>query len=213
MDWFQFKFSKTGRFNESGKKYLAKVTILFPEAGKTIGHVLFINGRHLSLLALLAASTFIIAACLAEKPEKNMNVNPAVTQISSEPKTMDSAKPRADESLAGTAWRLVRIMSMDDSVYVPDDRSLYTLELNSDGSMRVLADCNRGNGSWKLESAGQLRFGKIAATRAMCPPGSLHDLYMAQFPWVRSYVIKEGRLFLATMADGSIIELEPIPPK
>jgi hypothetical protein len=41
----------------------------------------------------------------------------------------------------------------------------------------------------------------------------LHDRYLAQFPWVRSYVMKDGRLFLATMADGSIVEFEPVPGK
>jgi len=79
--------------------------------------------------------------------------------------------------------------------------------------MRVRADCNLGTGSWTSESAGQLQFGEIAATQALCPPGSLHDRYMAQFPWVRSYVTKDGGLFLATMADGSIIEFEPMPGK
>ena len=33
---------------------------------------------------------------------------------------------------------------------------------------------------------------------------------MAQFPWVRSYVMRDGHLYLATMADGSIIEFEPV---
>ncbi|MBL8201623.1 MAG: hypothetical protein JNK40_11665 [Chromatiales bacterium] len=36
--------------------------------------------------------------------------------------------------------------------------------------------------------------------------------YLAQFEWVRSYVMKDGHLFLATMADGAIIEFEPLPP-
>jgi para-nitrobenzyl esterase len=115
--------------------------------------------------------------------------------------------------LAGTAWQLVEIVSMDDHVYAPEDRSLYTLVLNADGSMRVRADCNLGTGTWTAESAGQLQFGQIAATQALCAPDSLHDRYMAQFQWVRSYVMKDGRLFLATMADGSIIEFEPIHEK
>jgi hypothetical protein len=34
---------------------------------------------------------------------------------------------------------------------------------------------------------------------------------MGQFQWVRSYVLENGNLFLATMADGSIIEFEPLP--
>lgn len=114
--------------------------------------------------------------------------------------------------LEGTAWRLLNIASMDDSMEVPDDPNKYTLELGADGQAAMRADCNRGRGSWESKSASQISFGPIAATRAMCPPGSLSDSYLAQFQWVRSYVMKEGHLFLATMADGSIIEFEPLPP-
>jgi hypothetical protein len=101
-------------------------------------------------------------------------------------------------------------MSMDDTTYTPDDPSLYTLELGSDGTASIRADCNRGSGAWTSESDSQLQFGVIAATQAQCAPDSLHDQYMSQFQWVRSYVMKDGHLFLATMADGSIIELEPV---
>ncbi|MCB1788089.1 MAG: META domain-containing protein [Gammaproteobacteria bacterium] len=112
--------------------------------------------------------------------------------------------------LAGTAWQLVRIQSMDDSVYAADDRARYTLAFEPDGTARMKADCNRGQGSWHSEASGQLRFGPVAATRAMCPPGSLSEKYLAQFEWVRSYVRRDGHLFLATMADGAIIEFEPV---
>ncbi len=115
----------------------------------------------------------------------------------------------AASELAGTSWRLVQIMSMDDRVDVPDDRTQYTLELQADGTATMQADCNRGNGSWMSGSTSQLTFGRIALTRASCPPGSLSERYLAQFEWVRSYVMKDGHLFLATMADGSIIEFEP----
>ena len=98
---------------------------------------------------------------------------------------------------------------MDDKTYAPQDRSQYTLELGADGTARIRADCNRGTGTWTSAAPGKLQFGQIAPTQAVCPPGSLHDRYMAQFPWVRSYVMQDGKLFLATMADGSIIELEP----
>ena len=115
----------------------------------------------------------------------------------------------AASELAGTSWRLLQIMSMDDRADVPDDRAQYTLELRADGTATMQADCNRGNGSWVSESTSQLTFGRIASTRASCPPGSLSERYLAQFEWVRSYVMKDGHLFLATMADGSIIEFEP----
>jgi len=120
------------------------------------------------------------------------------------------AAETATDRLAGTSWRLVKIMSMDDTTHVPDDPAKYTLSFGADGTAQILADCNRGTGSWTSASASQLEFGVIAATQAMCLPGSLHDVYMAQFQWVRSYVVEGGHLFLSTMADGSIIEFEPV---
>lgn len=110
----------------------------------------------------------------------------------------------------GTAWQLVEIVSVDDRVVARGDRSLYTLEFKTGGSVKVRTDCNRGTGPWTSACRGQLRSGQIAATQALCPPGSLHARYMAQFPWVRSDIIKDGELFLATMTDGSIVELEPM---
>ena len=114
--------------------------------------------------------------------------------------------------LAGSAWRLLNISSMDDRVDLPDDPDKYTLEFGADGRASLRADCNRGTGTWEADSAGQLEFGPVAAPRAMCPPGSLSDRYLAQFQWVRSFTMKGGHLFLATLADGSIIEFEPMPP-
>jgi heat shock protein HslJ len=114
--------------------------------------------------------------------------------------------------LTGTSWRLLNIASMDDTVYLPDDPAKYTLTFGVDGAASMAADCNRGTVSWASESPGQLQFGPVAVTRAMCPPQSLSETYLAQFEWVRSYVMKDGHLFLATMADGSIVEFEPLPP-
>ncbi|MGW8194951.1 MAG: META domain-containing protein [Desulforhopalus sp.] len=124
----------------------------------------------------------------------------------------ETQKPGAMSVLPGKIWQLVEIVSMNDRVYAPDDPSLYTIEFMAHGTARVRADCNRGTGSWTSTAPGQLQFGKIAATLAVCPPGSLHDRFIAQFPWVRSYVVEDSHLFLATMADGSIIEFEPVEP-
>jgi len=37
----------------------------------------------------------------------------------------------------------------------------------------------------------------MALTRAQCPPGSLHDRLVKHCSFARSYVVKDGRLFLA----------------
>jgi heat shock protein HslJ len=112
-------------------------------------------------------------------------------------------------SLSGTSWQLVKFQSSDDKTLMPDDRTKYTVAFGSDGRVSVRIDCNRGNGSWKSGGPNQLQFGPLALTRAMCPPAPLNDRIPKDWEYVRSYTIKNGRLFLSLMADGGIYEFEP----
>ena len=117
----------------------------------------------------------------------------------------------ANAGLEGSSWRLVQI-SMSDGVTKPAiERSRYTIGFGENGVLNVRFDCNRGRGSWKSAGPNNLEFGPLALTRAMCPVGSLHDDLVRQWPYVRSYVVKDGRLFLSLMADGGTIEFEPAP--
>jgi heat shock protein HslJ len=124
----------------------------------------------------------------------------------SPPKTPGRAP--SDGGLAGTTWRLVEFRGGDESRLTPDDRNKYTIDFQPDGSLLLRIDCNRGRGTWKA-SGPQLELGPLAVTRMACPPGSLHDQIVGQWANVRSYVIKDGHLFLALMADGGIYEFEP----
>ena len=112
-------------------------------------------------------------------------------------------------SLAGTSWRLVRFQGGDDKVLAPDDKSKYTLSFGADGRLAARIDCNRGMGSWKSPQQGRLDLGPMALTRALCAPGSIDYEIAKRLPHVRSYVIRDGRLFLSMMADGGVFELEP----
>ncbi len=93
----------------------------------------------------------------------------------------------------------------------PGERAKYTFQFNADGVFATRIDCNRGRGSWTSSAPGRLEFGLMALTRAQCPPGSLHDQIVRQLPYVRSYLIRNGHLFLSLMADGGVYELEPTP--
>ena len=119
-----------------------------------------------------------------------------------------------DSTLADTRWQLVSIQSMDDSTATPDEPSQYTLAFNADQSVSIRSDCNSVTGTWRSESPSQLIFGSLASTLALCGPDSLDEVYRAQFDWVRSYVLRDGNLFLATLADGAIVEFSPLeaPP-
>lgn len=113
-------------------------------------------------------------------------------------------------SLGGTSWQLVKFQSSDETTLTPDDKSKYTITFGTDSRVAARIDCNRGMGSWKSSGPNQLEFGPLALSRAMCPPDSLHDRLVKDWSAVRSYVIKDGHLFLSLMADGGIYEYEPV---
>lgn len=113
--------------------------------------------------------------------------------------------------LAGTTWRLLRFEGGDGKVLKPDDPSKYTIAFNADRTLAARVDCNRGRGTWASPGPSQLTFGPMALTRAQCAPGSMHDHIVRQWGNIRSYVIRDGHLFLSLMADGGIYEFEPAP--
>ena len=112
--------------------------------------------------------------------------------------------------LPGTSWQLVKFQGGDGTILTPDDKSRYTISFGEGGRVSARIDCNRGSGTWKSSGPNQLQIGPIALTRAICPPGSLHDRIARDLNFVRSYTIKDGHLFLSLMADGGIYEFESL---
>ena len=162
--------------------------------------------RRVTVGALLCAVSLSTAEILsgsraaADETSGTLTTNPS-----------SSANP-----LAGTVWRLVEFQSMDDAIGTarPDDASLYTMRLNSDGTVTMRLNCNRARGTWSAEPAsdaasGRFEFGPLATTRALCPPPSMDESIAAQAGFIRSYLLKDGRLYLGLMADGGIYAWEP----
>lgn len=116
----------------------------------------------------------------------------------------------AEPGLKGTAWKLVKIEYGDEKVHRPEDPTKYTLTFVDEKSVTARIDCNQGSGTWKSTEPSLLEFGPLATTRVMCPPGSLFNLVVRDLPNVRSYVIKDGKLYLSLFADGGIYEFHPL---
>jgi hypothetical protein len=119
-------------------------------------------------------------------------------------------------TLADTRWRLVEFTSMDDAIgkLRPSDPALYTLDLHGDGTASMRLDCNRAHGPWLAVPAGdgvsgRFEFGPLAATQALCVSTSLHERLAKDLPFVRGFLLKEGRLHLSLMADGGVYTWEP----
>jgi len=120
--------------------------------------------------------------------------------------TAHKKQVRYNAAPTGVLWKLAKIQSKDDSTDLPRAPGLYTLEFHKDGSVAIRADCNRGRGNWASETADQLNITQLITTRAICIPPSLHDQFISDLNDTRSFTLNGGKLYLATMADGSILE-------
>lgn len=116
----------------------------------------------------------------------------------------------AGEALAGTSWELLSIQSMDDAIGTTNipDPALYTLTFGRDGRASFKLNCNRAQGSWSAEpgrgDSGQLSFGMLAATSALCPPPSEDERVARDMAYVRTYLLRDGKLHMSLYADGGI---------
>ncbi|MBM3163127.1 MAG: META domain-containing protein [Chlorobi bacterium] len=156
-------------------------------------------------VALLLLSGLSLSACA--KPGEGEASAP---QKAVAPKTLPS-------TLAGTEWRLVEFQSMEDAQGItrPQDPSLYTMRLVADGTVNMRLNCNRANGMWTADQAGSpssggFTLGPLASTKALCPPPSMDEMILRDAAYIRSYVLKDGRLYLSLMADGGIYVWEPL---
>jgi heat shock protein HslJ len=173
------------------------------------------------LISVLTVGTMLLTveSLPAGEMPKMTNTAPAITEsAASVPKAhagegipVDTRNP-----LAGTKWRLLEIQSMDDTIGTvkPKDPSLFTMRLNSDGTVNMHLDCNSASGNWIFEPgddglSGRFEFGSLAATRALCSPPNLDERFLAQAKYIRGYLLRGGKLYLSLMADGGIYAWEP----
>lgn len=112
--------------------------------------------------------------------------------------------------LSGTSWQLVKFQGPDERTFTVDDKSKYTITFHSNGRVVARVDCNRASSTWKANAKGELQFGSWSRTSAKCGPGSLHDQIVTEGADVRTFVIKDGHLFLS---GGGYYELEPMPDR
>jgi len=117
-------------------------------------------------------------------------------------------------------WVAFKSMSDEQGTARPADPASYTLAFGTDGRAKLRLDCNRGSASWTASLAtgdtpgrrsGSLEFGALASTRAMCAPTSMEPRVAKALPFVRSYLLVDGRLHLSLFADGGSLVFAPAP--
>lgn len=128
-----------------------------------------------------------------------------LTAIDPDPKEWGSAGLTLTRDLAGGliggTWHLTHAAHGNDPPAVPKDPSRYTVQFAEDGTLSLLADCNRGRGSYTADPP-NLHIGPAAITRMMCPPGSLDTIFLRDLSIAATFDINDGELHV-TSKDGS----------
>lgn len=106
-------------------------------------------------------------------------------------------------SLTGVVWEWQEFLGGNSQRIAPDDPSRYTITFGTEGRFTLRADYNVGSGTYTVNGPSiDLKVGPL--TRAACPPGSYSDRFLQDLDDTTSYVFRDGRLYLALMADAGI---------
>lgn len=137
------------------------------------------------------AVTFVIkpdgAANFLLTPETKIQSGPVTNQASSAELKNTVWRWQSSESVAGTT-----------TIEKPEN---YQLEFTADNKVNVVADCNRGRGTYKAEN-GELGFSGIFLTKRACPRESFDNRFLLGLESARTYRIEGNNLFIEA-ASGS----------
>ncbi len=82
----------------------------------------------------------------------------------------------------------------------PDD---YQLVLLPDGTYTIIADCNVGGGTYEFSEGGSILLYPGPLTRALCPPDSYSDDFLAFLNGITNAVVRTDGTIEATLATGA----------
>ncbi|HET9338638.1 MAG TPA: META domain-containing protein [Casimicrobiaceae bacterium] len=89
----------------------------------------------------------------------------------------------------------------------PADASRYTIAFDASGRVVLALDCNRGSAQWKRDGT-RLAMTPIAATKMMCPRGSLDVAFASDLAQVESWRY-DGSVLVLSGRDGSTMRFRP----
>jgi len=108
------------------------------------------------------------------------------------------------ETLKNTVWRWQSSETPSGNTTIEKPEN-YQLEFIGDGKVNVLADCNRGRGTYKAEG-GSLAFSGIFLTKMACPPGSLDNRFLQGLESARSFRTEGNNLIVDLAGDGGAMK-------
>jgi heat shock protein HslJ len=109
--------------------------------------------------------------------------------------------------LSGSSWQWLQMVTPVETVSV-DNPTNYLVEFMPDGLISIQADCNTGSGSYEFDGSA-LSINITSTTLALCPEGSLSDLFIRSLNAAAIPFEQNGNLFIDLFADGGTMEFAP----
>jgi heat shock protein HslJ len=106
--------------------------------------------------------------------------------------------------LSGSSWQWIQMMTPVETVTV-DNPANYLVEFMPDGLVSIQADCNTGSGTYEFDGS-TLSINITSTTLALCPEGSLSDLFIRSLNAAAIPFEQNGNLFIDLFADGGTME-------
>ncbi len=126
----------------------------------------------------------------------------AIPGCSSSPQPKGADSTAAPQSkLTDGPWKWVATQTPVELI-APAGPAKYTIQFNADGSTALLADCNRGQGTYTYTAEGGITIGPAAVTRMMCPPGSLDSKYLQQLSNAAHTFFRGDTLYIDLKVDS-----------
>jgi heat shock protein HslJ len=166
-----------------------------------------------SALSFLAPADFspslnaldaMIESLTASQPEVTVGepVTPTVTAPLAEPQPAAPAAATVPFSdITGQMWQWIEFTDPISGTQPVANPARYLIEFVPSGTVRVVADCNRGAGQHQVDGA-SLQITVQAMTRAMCAPGSLSDQFVQRLNAAAIWFVQDGDLFIDLFADS-----------
>ena len=101
-------------------------------------------------------------------------------------------KGKNNKPLAGTEWRLMRMMGTD--VDAADNQ--FVFQFSADGRFSGVGACNRMMADYSTTATGAISFGELAGTRMMCPRSDLETKFSKIIGQATHYEIDGDMLLL-----------------